>query len=190
VPRPTIHGEDTLIDAARGVVLEHGLRAATVSAIARASGAPTGSIYHRFRSIDELLARAWIRAARRGQDALLEAMAPPGGDPVGGALAVYDFCLREPEDALLLGRFGPWEFDRPGLGDDVRAQLEAVNEPIAPLYRAVARELGGRGALDTVQLILVDLPFGAALRHIQAGRRPPASRRALLERAVRAMIER
>ena len=48
MPRPELHPTDSILDAARGVVLEQGLGAATVAAIAESSGAPVGSIYHRF----------------------------------------------------------------------------------------------------------------------------------------------
>jgi AcrR family transcriptional regulator len=160
-----------------------------VAAIAEISGAPTGSIYHRFSSVDELLARLWIRAARRAQDALLDGL--PGENPDGiveGALAVYDFCLREPEDALLLASFALTDFDQADLPADVEKQLASVNEPISPVYAALAKALGGADAFDAVQLILVDLPFGTARRHIQARTAPPPERRALLAKAISAIL--
>jgi AcrR family transcriptional regulator len=77
------------------VVVERGSRGATVEAIAESSGAPTGSIYYRFRSVDELLARLWIRAVRRTHELVREAAsADPVETVVAGALALYDFCLR------------------------------------------------------------------------------------------------
>lgn len=38
------------------------------------SGAPKGSVYHRFGTLDELLAPLWLRAARRSQAAFLAAL--------------------------------------------------------------------------------------------------------------------
>ena len=58
--------------------MRDGARALTIDAVTRATSAPVGSIYHRFRSIDELLARLWLRAAQRSQDAGLEAAAALG----------------------------------------------------------------------------------------------------------------
>jgi hypothetical protein len=46
VGRPELHPTDAILDGARGVVLEQGLGAATIAAIAESSGAPVGSIYH------------------------------------------------------------------------------------------------------------------------------------------------
>ena len=62
MPRPQLHPTDAMLDAARDLVLRAGPRATTIEAIAEASGAPTGSIYHRFRSRDELLATLWTRS--------------------------------------------------------------------------------------------------------------------------------
>jgi AcrR family transcriptional regulator len=188
MPRPTIHTEEAILDAARQVVLERGVRATTVTAIAGLSGAPMGSIYHRFSSVDELLARLWIRAARRAQAAILDGLAGQRPDDiVQGALAVYDFCLREPEDALLLASFALTDFDHAALPADVETQLASLNDPISPVYCALAKALGGPAAHDVVHLLLVDLPFGAARRHIQARTTPPAERRALLSQAIKAI---
>jgi AcrR family transcriptional regulator len=189
VARPQLHSEDAILDAARSVVVERGPRAATVGAIADASDAPTGSIYHRFSSVDELLARLWMRAIRRAQHAIL---AGNQDDPleaaVYGALAVYDFCLREPGDALLLSSFRRSDFDSVRLSEPVRAELGRLNDEIDQFFDAVARRIGGAARLDIALLAVRDLPYGAALPHVRDGTRPPRARRARLERAVRALL--
>ena len=67
VPRPQLHQTDTMLDATRDLLLESGTRAATIEAIAAASGAPIGTIYHRFGSRESLLTRLWMRAVYRSQ---------------------------------------------------------------------------------------------------------------------------
>jgi AcrR family transcriptional regulator len=177
------------MDAARVVVLERGARGATISAIATASGAPTGSIYHRFESVDELLARAWMRAVRRVQEALLGAVADdPVEAAVAGALAVYDFCLREREDALLASSFRLSDFIDADLSQDARSALALLNRRIDPFLSVLARRLGGRSRRDIALLAIRDLPYGAALPHIRNGTRPSAARRMRLEAAVRAVV--
>jgi AcrR family transcriptional regulator len=183
VPRPELHPEDAIMDAARCVVLERGPRGTTIGAIADASGAPTGSIYHRFASVDELLARLWMRAMRRVQTVMLGA-----GEPVAAALAVYDFCLREREEALLLSTFRLDDFAAAELPLLARAALDRLNDEIDPMIDALADTLGGPAARDTVLLAIRDLPYGAALPHLRAGTKPPPERRLLLQRAVRAVI--
>src|SRR5829696_1654947 len=107
MPRPQLHLTNTMLDAARGLLLEQGAGSATVEAIAGASGAPTGSIYHRFGSRDELLARLWIRAVERSQASFLAALedSDPHAAALAAAMSVVDFCEAEPADARLLASF-------------------------------------------------------------------------------------
>jgi AcrR family transcriptional regulator len=190
--RPARHDASALLDSARSVVAGRGVRAATVAALAQASGAPTGSIYHRFASVDEVLARAWLRAARRSQACVVAGRAgDPLGDVVASALAVYDFCLRERDDALLLGTLRRADFAGARLPDELRAELAAVNAPLQAPLRALARGAFGRAdarAVDLVLLAVLDLPFGVARRHLEAGTSPPRGHRRRLEAAVRAVM--
>src|SRR5829696_4930488 len=107
MPRPKMHSTDAMLDTARGLLLDGGSRRATVEAIAAASGAPTGTLYHRFGSRDELLARLWTRAVYRSQASFLAAL--ENDDPRAAALAaglsILDFCEQDPADAKLLVAF-------------------------------------------------------------------------------------
>ena len=186
------HSPETILDAARDVVVERGVRGATLEAIAEASRAPTGSIYYRFRSVDEVLARLWLRAVRRTQAVASGAACDdPVETVVAGALALYDFCLRDPDDARLVGSFRPSDFAHAEIDEGLRVELAKVNEPAMERLRELARALYGRAdraTLDLVLLALVDLPHGLARRHLDYGTAPPAARRACLESAVRAVL--
>ena len=57
MPRPAKHDEKSILSGAATLVAARGPGAATVSAIGHAIGAPSGSIYHRFRTRDALLGR-------------------------------------------------------------------------------------------------------------------------------------
>jgi AcrR family transcriptional regulator len=189
--RRVLHPEDVILDGARSVVLERGVRGTTITAVAAACGAPTGSIYHRFASLDEVLAKAWMRAIRRAQDEILRTQAGELVDTaVARGLGVYDFCLRHPADGLLLSSFRRSDFDVAQLRDEVRHELAHLNDRIDPFFRALARELGGPAQMDLALLAVRDLPYGAALPHIRDGTKPPPRRRARLESAVRAVLVR
>jgi AcrR family transcriptional regulator len=54
---------DQFSTAALSLVSEGGPKAVTVAAIAARTGAPVGSVYHRFPSREHLLAAAWLRLA-------------------------------------------------------------------------------------------------------------------------------
>jgi hypothetical protein len=97
----------------------------------------------------------------------------------------------EREDAVLLGSFRRADFAAADHGEQLRAELERVNEPVEEPLRELARALFGRAdrtAVDLVLLALVDLPYGFARRHLDAGTMPPPARRGSLEAAVRAVL--
>ncbi len=184
---------DSLLDAARDVIVRGGPRAATLEAIAACSGATTGSIYHRFSSVDSLVAQAWLRALERSREASSHAAGGRSGADavVAIALAHYDFCLRERADARLLAALRPADMLERGLCDDDAARLLAANEPVAPLIAALAKDCLGRAdraARDRILLAMVDLPYGAASRYLDIDTRAPAARRVALERSVRAAL--
>jgi AcrR family transcriptional regulator len=191
--RPQLHSHDAILDAARALVLEGGARSATINAIAAASGAPKGSLYHRFASLSDLLAEMWIRAVRRSQAAFLEALDDPAATEaaVAAALSLHDFAEREPGDARLLAALR-----REDLVESVSAarlvdELVALNRPVEQAIAHLARRLYGSARQETIErtaCAIVDLPIGATRRHLIAGASLPASLRPQLEAAVRAAL--
>jgi AcrR family transcriptional regulator len=193
VPRPELHPTDSILDAARGVVLDQGLGAATVAAIAESSGAPVGSIYHRFGSVDDLLAEMWIRAVRRSQESFARAAHHP--DPleaaVGAGLSVYDFCVEHPADGRLLISYRPEDLAGARIDPTQRAELVRLNDPVAAVVKELARRLYGRASrtsLDRVLTVVFDLPHGAVRRPLASGEKLLPQRRDSLEVALRAVL--
>jgi AcrR family transcriptional regulator len=193
VGRPQLHSEDSILDAARELVLDGGARSATVTAIADASGAPKGSIYHRFNSLDDLLAEMWIRAVRRSQREFVEGLQVP--DPaaaaVGGALSLYDFAEREAADARLLASLRREDLMATVDSPKLRRELEELNRPLEVAFTDLARRLFGRAGSRNVEMTIfavVDIPLGALRRHLIAGTRAPKALRAQVEAAVRAAL--
>jgi AcrR family transcriptional regulator len=189
--RPRLHSEDAILDAARALVLDGGARAATLNAIAAASGAPKGSIYHRFESLDELLAALWIRAVRRSQAEFIQAMRAPGAMPaaIGAALSIYDFAARAPADARLLASLR--REDLVHATPQRERELAALNRPLERALAALTRRLFGMSTPANVEATvtaIVDLPIGAVRRHLIAGQPLPSRARGQLEAAVRASL--
>ena len=184
---------EAILDSAREVIVTRGARGATVEAIARAAGVPVGSIYHRFDSLAELLARTWLRAARRSQERALAVPVSadrPLDSAIAVALAMYDHCLEQPEDTLLLDALGRTQLLEMELGK-LRGELETANERVEALMAGLARSLYGRAdrrTRDLVLLALVDMPHGFAHRQLVSGTLTPA-RRERLPAAVRAALD-
>ena len=185
MPRPRTHDLETVLDAARTIVLDQGARAATVAAIAKASGAPTGSLYHAFGSRDQILAAAWGRAAARSQTNWLEAAKHP--DPIQAgvdmALSLLTFAREHTADTyLLLGMRLEDLTDGP-------ADLGAVNDPVVKTLGELAARLDGPATHERAVLATVDLPYGAIRRRLLGGKPPPPALDGPVAAAVRAVLQ-
>ncbi|BDH55203.1 TetR/AcrR family transcriptional regulator [Tsukamurella sp. PLM1] len=95
--------EDDILDAASAAIADAG-RGATIAQVAKAAGAPVGSIYHRYPSREDLFVSLWLRSIRRFHVGLLEAMAAPDPNEAAIAAAVHipRFCREHPRDALAM----------------------------------------------------------------------------------------
>lgn len=191
--RPQVHSEETILDAARDLVLRAGARAVTLNAIVEVSGAPKGSIYHRFASVHELLAAMWIRAVKRSQDEFIEALAEP--DPIeaaiAGALSIHDFARRHPADARLLASLRREDLIEKVSTPRLRGELARLNRPLQEAITELARRLFGEATDDKLEqtaLAVADLPLGATRRHLIAGTPLPPQLRGQLEAAVHAAL--
>ncbi len=192
--RPTLHTSDQILDAARSVVLADGAPGATIGAIARTSGAPAGSIYHRFGSRDVVLVELWMRAVKRSQGrflAAIEASPGPLEAVVAAGLSIVDFAVTDHDDARLLCSLRFEDLVRSPLSDPLKARLRRLNRPVAEAVAELARQLGGEQehAQELVMLAAFDLPYGAVRRHLNADAPLPRSLRANVEVAVRAVLE-
>ncbi|MFC9897036.1 TetR/AcrR family transcriptional regulator [Nocardia sp. NPDC127579] len=174
---PRKHDSDVILDAARTLVLSEGPRAASVAAIAAASGAPVGTLYHRFGNRNGVLTAAWLRALGRFQAGALAAAGTP--DPVEAGVAMVRASIRFgrelPEDARLLLSLRPSDLLDGGPDDAFQARLATMNAPLIEQLRRIARELTGRDGdreIDAVGRAVVDLPYAALRRHAHAARLP------------------
>ena len=192
--RRTTHDTDAILDATRTVLFDGGAGAVTIKAIAGASGAPVGTLYHRFGSRDDLVARLWLRAVLRSQQRFLAALAAPG-DPVdagvAAALTLFDFAREHPGDARLLTALRREDLAAAPRDPNVLHQLETLNDPLRAALRTLTQRLYGRATkphLERTALACVDLPYGAIRRTLIAGQTPSPALRAPLARAVRAAL--
>src|SRR5262249_54657872 len=148
-----------------------GPRAASIAAIAAHSGAPVGTLYHRFGNRDGLLAAVWLRALERFQ-AMGLAAASRHDDPVGrgGALAppTLAVLMRPRADAkllLVLRRDDPLDS---APDETLQDRITAMNEPLIGELRDITRALHGkvdRRALAEVTRAVVDLPYSTVRRY-------------------------
>jgi AcrR family transcriptional regulator len=193
---PRKHETDVILDAARALVLDGGPRAASVAAIAQASGAPAGTLYHRFGNRDGILTAAWLRALERFQARAMAASVNKGaGSPIETAAAMaaatVKFARDLPDDARLLLTIRPGDLLDGEPDARFQETLAAMNAPLTARVRALARQLYGRSdprSVDAVARAVADLPYAVVRRHAHDKTLPSwleadvaASARAVLE---------
>lgn len=174
---PRKHETDVILDATRALVLTDGPRAASVAAIATASGAPAGTLYHRFGNRNGILTAAWLRALDRFQS---RAMSADGETPLEAAVdmgvAAIRFARDVPEDARLLLTIRPSDLLDGEPDAAFEAKLAAMNAPLIERVRELARALYGNDdprTMDAVARAVVDLPYGVVRRHAHDDALPP-----------------
>ena len=193
--RPELHSGTRILDDARTLVLDRGASAATIAAIAAASSAPAGSVYHRFGSRDSLLAELWMRAALRAQAHLLTAVESadtPMDAAVAGGMSVFDFAADAGDDARLLASMRREDLIRSPLPPELDARLRDLNQPVQRVIARLAREIcdtRSTAATNLIALAVIDIPHGAVRRYLIAGSSPPRTLRPHVERSIRAVLD-
>jgi AcrR family transcriptional regulator len=190
---PRKHDTDRILDSARALVLREGPRAASVDAIARESGAPVGTLYHRFGNRDGVLAAAWLRALERFQLQALAAAEDP--DPLEAAVSMAGsqvaFARRQPEDARLLLTLRREDLLDADPDDRFRGRLDEINAPLEATLARLTEALRGRldrRSSDQFIRAVVDLPNAAIRRHGRDGHKLPAWLEGDVARDVRRLL--
>ncbi|OBB68139.1 TetR/AcrR family transcriptional regulator [Mycobacterium sp. 852014-50255_SCH5639931] len=166
---PRKHETDVILDAARTLVLDGGPRAASVAAIAKTSGAPAGTLYHRFGNRDGILTAAWLRALERFQARALAAHGEtPADTAIAMAVAAVSFARELPDDARLLLTIRPGDLLDEEPDAEFQRTLAAMNAPLTERVAVLARQLYGNDkprSVDAVARAVADLPYAVVRRH-------------------------
>ncbi len=184
MPRPARYSVDILLDAAAELLAAEGPAAVTMSAVARTTGAPSGSVYHRFPTRAALCGELWVRTEERFQEGLLDALSgddDPQQRCVAGALSLVQWCREHPVEAQVL-LAGPHELGMGEWPDNVTGRRKRLQRKL----RKVLGELPGDGA--RVSAAVMDVPAGIVRRHLRARQAIPASADEIVAVCARALI--
>ncbi|MBF6210117.1 TetR family transcriptional regulator [Nocardia puris] len=198
MPRPRFHDPEVVLDAAEALAAGGGPGAVTVRAVAAATGASNGALYHTFGSRAGLLGRTWLRAAHRFlavQTELVDASEKDSGVEHSGIAAVVAaaeapsvFAERYPGSSRLLLTLSRDRLLGEDLPGDLATDVAAAERALVALLVRLARRLWGRGdrrAVDVLTLCVVDLPTAILL---DRDRLADPDARARLRAAVRAVL--
>ncbi|CAN3127595.1 TetR/AcrR family transcriptional regulator [Mycobacterium sp. smrl_JER01] len=184
MPRPARYTVDVLLDAAAQLLAEQGPYAVTMSAVARSTGAPSGSVYHRFPTRAALCGELWMRTEERCQQELMEALSQDGDAQqrcVAGALRLVQWCRDHPVEAQVL-LADPNELGSGDWPDTVVGRRKRLQRKL----RKVLAELPDDSA--RVNAAIMDVPAAIVRRHLRARQSIPAGADVIVEDCARALI--
>ncbi|RPK32867.1 MULTISPECIES: TetR/AcrR family transcriptional regulator [Streptomyces] len=190
--RPPRFDTDQLLDAAVALAAAGGPAAVTMSAVAQAVGAPSGSVYHRFAGRPALLAEVWLRTVerfQRGYLAVLDGEPDPHRAARAGSRYVVAWSRENPREAALL-LYGAADFGRADWSGEHTARADSGNGRVFATVSGLARALGATDeqARDRVTVALVDLPLSVVRRHLRAGAALPPHAESLAEECTAALL--
>lgn len=194
--RPRLHSLDDLLDVAERLVTSGDPTGLTLRGLAGAAGASNGTIYHAFRSKDELLARLWLRATTRlgaiMEDAVRSADDEAARDAVVQvALSPVVLARTHPASAQLFFAQRSDQLFSSDLAPEVLDQLAAVRKRFAGLLVTLADGVWGRTdrlAVEAITACVVDVPGGLLRRRLLEGRPADDATERRIEAAVRAIL--
>jgi AcrR family transcriptional regulator len=188
--RPARFTDRDLLAAATQVAATGGPAAATINAIAKQAGAPTGSLYHRFPSRDVLLGTLWLDLVGRFQAGWIEAM--EAGDADAAALHAPAWVREHPTEARLLLLHRREDFLAGDWPPDLAERAAHVNDRAGAALRAFTRaELGDEepASVRRVRFALVQIPYAAVRPYLEARQPPPPDLDALVLTASQAVLD-
>lgn len=194
MPRPAKFDEDQILGAAATLVATRGPAAATMTAIKHALGAPSGSIYHRFKTRDELLGKLWLSKATAFQDRWMNALeeADPVRAGLEAALSMPRQVRLDLDGARVMLLHRREDFLMDGWPPEMKAEAERLGRQVKEGLSAMTKRLFERdtaSARRATAFATVDIPFSAVRRYVGEGGSPPPHVDALIERAYTAVIE-
>ena len=208
MPRPARYSVDALLDAAAALLAADGSAAVTMSAVARAVGAPSGSVYHRFPTRAALCGGLWLRTEERFQGGFIDALASPGDvggaseatGSVGGASeatgSVTARCVAAARFTVQWCRTHPDEAQVLLAGADALGRSEwpdSATKRRDDVHRTLQRALDGiRDEIDVdpdrLRAALMDVPYAVVRRYLVARQTIPHSADEIVEDCTRALI--
>ncbi len=176
--RPAAFTDDQILNAALALLAAGGPGAATIAAISEATGAPVGSIYHRFASRELLMARLWMRTVAAFQRGFIQAMADedPEQAAVGAIDHVVGWAREHPAEmrVLILYRREDLAARWP---EELGRELAGLRRDLEAALHDHARARYGRDDEDAVARVtfaLVDIPYAAVRRYVLTRDMPAA----------------
>ncbi len=166
--------KDHFLDAALKLIARHGPGGVTVASIAKEIDAPIGSVYHRFKSREILLAELWLQLIESFQQEFLNLVNTDDG--LNAALHTIKWARRHPDKGrvLLLHRrdeliSGKWP-------RNIKAKTEKLAFKLDNGLRGFAKRLMGNDSEELIyrlEYALMTAPYTIVRNHLQSNTEIP-----------------
>lgn len=193
-----MHDVDDLLDVAERIVTDGDPAGLTLRSLGARAGVSNGTIYHVFRSKEELLARLWLRATTRLGAIMDEAVGSLDSKTTSSADAVVAVALatvtlvrQYPGSARLFFGQRPDQLFSSDLSDDVLTEIRAKQAQFAGILTRLADTMWDRTdgiAVDVIAVCTVDIPGGMLRRPLMEGRRVGTGIEQRIDASVRAVL--
>jgi AcrR family transcriptional regulator len=175
--KPRFAREDILA-AALELAAAAGPSSVTVAGLAEAVGAPTGSLYHRFESREQVLAELWMQVVEAFQRELVASLevATTAKDAARIAVELVAWTRAHPNEARLLALHHRRDFVEGSWPSGLTSRARALEPALGTALRGFAKRAFGHadaGTMLRVRFALVDAPLAAVKPFIVAGKSPP-----------------
>ena len=193
MPRAARYSNSQILDATASIIASRGPATATIGAIGHRLGAPSGSIYHRFPSRNELLGRVWLQKAAQFQDRFVEAFqhGTPAEAGLDAALSMPRSVRLDPVGAKILLLYRRQDFLSEEWPRAMRDEAEQLGIQVVDALKNITRRLFGKASIEdqrTVAYAVLDAPMAAVRRYVMVDEAPPLMVDALLRTTYEAVI--
>lgn len=140
--------------------LAHADPSLSIATIAKQINGPSGAIYHRFRSREEILIQLWLRSISRFHIGFLAA--DPNAAIRASAYHVVSFCWQYPQDALAMTLYHHSKLVH-AVPTDLKNEVEHINDGInAAIGNLCQRRYGilSNQHREILTLAIVQTPYG------------------------------
>jgi AcrR family transcriptional regulator len=191
--RKAIFERRDMTGAALRLVADRGPQAVTVAALAREVGAPTGSIYHRYRSREQLLAELWMDVVEGFQDGFAAnlAVANDVESAVEAARFMASWTREHPLEARLLMLHRRQDFVTGEWPSELADRSAALEPQLGSALRAFAQRTFDSTDADIMARLryaLLDAPFGCIRPYLHARKPLPPVVDDLVATTARAVL--
>ncbi len=187
--RPPKYSSEQILDAVIEVLRGCTPAALSITAVAEALKAPSGSIYHRFASRDALVASAWLRTGEDFQARLSQALRGPeprqaGLDAVG---YILDWARRRPVEASFFLLHSRAEVTTSEWPPELARRATRLGNDTTDTLRTFAARLPGV-SLARARFALLDVPQAAIRRCVATGSALDGEVQYLVEESVSGLL--